>query len=178
MSLTVTRATAADAPGLASVAAATFPLACPPGVTESDIEAFLADVLSAQRFAEYVEAPERTVLKAVDADGLAGYAMLVDGLPEDDDVRAVVSALPTVEISKLYVLPNRHGGDVSHRLMATALDHARTAGAAGVWLGVNQENLRAQRFYAKSGFERVGTKRFRVGEQLHEDFVMQLRLDD
>ncbi|MFC4602783.1 GNAT family N-acetyltransferase [Rhodococcus kronopolitis] len=173
MSLTVTRADTADAAELAAVAAATFPLACPPAVTESDIAGFVAAVLSEERFTEYLRAPERTVLKAVDADGMVGYSMLVAGPPEDAAVRAAVTLLPTVEISKLYVLPDRHGGDVAHRLMETALDHARTAGATGVWLGVSQENLRARRFYAKSGFQQVGTKRFRVGSELCHDFVLE-----
>jgi ribosomal protein S18 acetylase RimI-like enzyme len=113
------------------------------------------------------------VLKAVGADGIIGYAILVDGTPDDPDVRAAVTLLPTLEISKLYVLPDRHGDGVSVALMTAALDHARALDAAGVWLGVNQENTRAQRFYAKHGFERVGTKTFLVGEQLHHDFVMQ-----
>jgi hypothetical protein len=61
-------------------------------------------------------------------------------------------------------------------LMAAALQWATDAGAAGVWLGVNQQNERAQRFYAKSGFERVGTKQFLVGGVLEDDFVMERTL--
>ena len=45
--------------------------------------------------------------------------------------------------------------------------------AAGVWLGVNQENERAQKFYAKSGFEKVGTKRFLVGDRYEDDYVFE-----
>jgi ribosomal protein S18 acetylase RimI-like enzyme len=57
--------------------------------------------------------------------------------------------------------------------MAASIGWARSVGAAGVWLGVNQQNERAQRFYAKSGFERVGTKRFLVGGQYEDDFVLE-----
>ncbi|MGW0175288.1 N-acetyltransferase family protein [Rhodococcus sp. NPDC003322] len=173
MTVTVSAAAASDAAELAAVAAVTFPLACPPSVTADDVDDFLATVLSEQRFTEYLAAPDRTVLKAVIDGSIVGYAMLVDGLPDDADVRAAVTVLPTVEISKLYVLPDHHGEGVSHHLMDAALEHARSAGVAGVWLGVNQENLRAQRFYAKQGFGRAGTKRFKVGDQLHHDFVLQ-----
>jgi ribosomal protein S18 acetylase RimI-like enzyme len=41
-----------------------------------------------------------------------------------------------------------------------------------VWLGVNQENQRAQRFYAKHGFVVSGTKTFRLGEGVENDYVM------
>ncbi|MFD4292284.1 GNAT family N-acetyltransferase [Rhodococcus sp. NPDC058505] len=173
MTVTVSPAVSSDAAELAAVAAVTFPLACPPSVTAADVDDFLATVLSAQRFADYLDDPDRTVLKAVTGGTIVGYAMLVDGLPDDPDVRGAVTALPTVELSKLYVLPGHHGEGVSHRLMDAAVAAARGAGLAGVWLGVNQENARAQRFYAKQGFTRAGTKRFRVGDQLHHDFVLQ-----
>jgi tRNA (guanine37-N1)-methyltransferase len=56
--------------------------------------------------------------------------------------------------------------------MAASLDAARARGAAGVWLGVNGENLRAQAFYRRSGFEVVGDRTFRVGDQQHHDLVL------
>ena len=41
-----------------------------------------------------------------------------------------------------------------------------------MWLGVNQENQRAQRFYAKSDFRVSGTKTFRLGDSVENDYVM------
>jgi ribosomal protein S18 acetylase RimI-like enzyme len=72
----------------------------------------------------------------------------------------------------MYVLPDVHGAGVSAALMTAALDEARTLGAACVWLGVNQENQRAQRFYAKHGFVTSGTKTFRLGASVENDYVM------
>ncbi|MBH0775076.1 GNAT family N-acetyltransferase [Nocardia bovistercoris] len=173
-SVTVDRAGLWDAEALSDVAAATFPLACPPDATADDIEIFLAEALSGERFGEYLTDPDRTVLKAV-ADGeIVGYAMLHAGQPADPEVAAAVDLAPVVEISKMYVLPGHHGGGVSAALMRAALERARADGAAGLWLGVNQANERAQRFYAKHGFRRVGTKTFHVGNQLHDDYVIRL----
>ena len=61
---------------------------------------------------------------------------------------------------------------VSAALMSAVLDEAATLGAAGVWLGVNQQNTRAQRFYAKHGFTITGTKTFRLGTHIEADYVM------
>ncbi|MET0480415.1 MAG: GNAT family N-acetyltransferase, partial [Mycetocola sp.] len=61
-------------------------------------------------------------------------------------------------------------------LMQATLDAARGTGAAGIWLGVNQENARAVRFYEKSGFAIVGEKTFHLGPELHTDFVMERAL--
>ena len=41
-----------------------------------------------------------------------------------------------------------------------------------MWLGVNQNNQRAQRFYAKHGFTVNGTKTFRLGTGIENDYVM------
>src|SRR5829696_5789916 len=99
----------ADVPTLAMVAETTFELACPPSMTRARVEAFVSEVLSPDRFAGHVLDPDRQVLLA-ERDGLAlGYAMLVSGEPHDDDVRAAIRLRPTVELSKIYVLPQAHG---------------------------------------------------------------------
>ncbi|CRY73512.1 MULTISPECIES: GNAT family N-acetyltransferase [Nocardia] len=172
--VTVDRAGLWDAEALSDVAAATFPLACPPGASADDIEIFLEQVLSGERFGEYLNDPDRTVLKAVAGGEIVGYAMLVAGDPADPEVARVVDLHPALEISKMYVLPGHHGTGVSTALMGAALRHAREGGYPGVWLGVNQENHRAQRFYAKHGFEQVGTKTFTVGREVHHDYVLRL----
>ncbi|MHA0286869.1 GNAT family N-acetyltransferase [Mycobacterium sp. C3-094] len=172
LSLRITPADAARVDELADVAARTFPLACPPSCTPDDVAAFVAENLTADRFAGYLRDPDRVVFTALEGDQMIGYAMLIAGLPEDPDVAAAVTARPTVELSKMYVLPDAHGAGASAALMSAALQHAATVSAASVWLGVNQKNVRAQRFYRKHGFEVTGTKTFRVGGHLEEDYVM------
>jgi len=176
--VSVRRATADDADLLATVAAATFRLACPPSVTEESMALFVRDVLSRECFEGYLADPARALFVAERAgfEGAIGYAMVVVGEPTDEDVRAALSRRPTAELSKIYVLPDAHGGGASRLLMAASLEAARAAGAHGVWLGVNQLNARAQRFYAKSGFTRVGTKRFLVGHRYEDDFVFEQQL--
>ena len=144
----------------------------------ADVDAFVAEHLTAQRFEEYLADPGRAVLLAEEDSSAIGYVMLVHGEPYDADARAVVRHRPTTELSKIYVLPNAHGGGVARELLAAAIDVARESGAAGMWLGTNQANVRAQRFYEKSGFDRVGTKRFHVGDRWEDDFVYELVLGD
>lgn len=173
MSITVDRAGIWDSEAIADVAAVTFPLACPPDASADDINAFIDNVLSVDKFSEYLTDPTRTVLKVISNDAIVGYAMLIDAEPSDPDVRAALTLRPTTELSKLYVLPGNHGSGAAASLMAAVVTHAHESGSAGIWLGVNQENARAQKFYAKHGFTRVGTKTFVVGTQLHHDFVME-----
>jgi diamine N-acetyltransferase len=169
----ITRAGAADVERVAELAARTFPLACPPDSPPAEIEAFIAQHLNRDRFAEYIADAERIVLLADDGTGLSGYAMLVFGEPADPEVAAQLTLRPTAELSKLYVAPEHHGSGVAAALMAAAVQQAADRGAAAVWLGTNQQNLRAQRFYAKSGFARLGVKRFRLGDRWEDDFVFE-----
>ncbi|MBI3690114.1 MAG: GNAT family N-acetyltransferase [Mycolicibacterium aromaticivorans] len=161
-----------DAVELAELAAATFPLACPPTSPPSDITAFIATHLSRGRFSSYVADPSRTVLAARAGGRMVGYAMLIDGVGTDPDVARAVTPRPTIELSKLYVLADSHGSGVAAALMDATVDRAAVAGARCVWLGVNQRNSRAQRFYGKNGFTVVGTKTFAMGTHTEQDYVM------
>jgi GNAT superfamily N-acetyltransferase len=168
----VAPAAAADLTELTDVAARTFPLACPPSVADDDVAAFIAENLSEDRFRDYLADSERVVLTARTGGRMLGYAMLIRGVAADPQVQQAISIRPAVELSKMYVLPDAHGAGVSAAMMTAALDASRALGAACLWLGVNQENARAQRFYAKHGFTVSGTKTFRLGGHVEDDFVM------
>jgi len=163
--------TATDLAELAGVAARTFPLACPPGATAENIAAFVDEHLSVERFGDYLADPARDVIVAERDGRITGYAMLIHGVADDADVQRAVT-LPAVELSKIYVLPDDHGAGVAAALMTEAIDRACRSGSACLWLGVNQENQRAQRFYAKHGFTVTGTKTFRLGAGVEQDYVL------
>ncbi|MDV3125021.1 GNAT family N-acetyltransferase [Mycobacterium sp. 21AC1] len=162
----------ADLPELVTVAATTFPLACPPSATPDNIATFIAENLSEARFAEYLADPDRKVLVARCGTAITGYTMLIRGVADDDDVQRAVPQRPAMELSKMYVLPEHHGAGASSALMTAALHNAAALGAACVWLGVQQENQRAQRFYTKHGFVINGTKTFQLGADIENDYVM------
>ena len=150
-----------DITELADVAAQTFPLACPPTTALENIASFIDTNLSAERFAEYLADPHGAILTAAQGGRIIGYAMLVRGVADD-----------TAELSKIYVLPDYHGAGVSTALMDLTLATAEEWGARRVWLGVNEGNQRAQRFYAKSGFKVNGTRTFQVGARRENDYIM------
>jgi GNAT superfamily N-acetyltransferase len=166
LAVRVVTAGSVDAEELAGVAARTFPLACPPTTPPEDIASFIDTNLSAERFAEYLADPRRAIITAAQDGRIIGYAMLVRDDTHD-----------TAELSKIYVIADHHGGGVSMALMDRALATAKEWGMRRVWLGVNQGNERAQRFYAKSGFKVNGTRTFQVGARRENDYVMVRELD-
>jgi ribosomal protein S18 acetylase RimI-like enzyme len=176
VSVSIRRATPADAPALASVAAATFALACPPGTTESNIAIFIDTSLSEQSFEGYLARDSHRLWLAEEADKPVGYAMSVHGEPTDSDIQTAVAVRPAVELSKIYVCESHHGTGVAKRLMEATIAEAMEAEAASVWLGVNQQNTRANRFYEKQGFVLRGTRFFQVGDSTEADYVRELPL--
>ena len=171
--LTIRLAVRDDAATLHDVAAETFPLACPPHTMPDAIAAFIAANLSVPSFDTYLADPSRVLFLAyVDGD-VAGYTMIVFGDPADSDVAEAVTTRPTAELSKCYVRAGFHGEGVAPALVAASVDAAASRGALSLWLGVNQENERANRFYEKHGFALAGRKRFLVGDRYEDDFVRE-----
>jgi GNAT superfamily N-acetyltransferase len=174
MTVTIRITTVDDAALLHELAAATFALACPEGTTQESIDNFIATHLSETRFDGYLADPDRVLYVAM-ADGIAaGYTMLVVGEPTDPDVIAAITTRPTAELSKVYVREGHHGTGLAAELVRVTVEAARDRGAAAVWLGVNNENAKANRFYEKQGFVNVGVKHFQVGNKLEDDFVREL----
>jgi ribosomal protein S18 acetylase RimI-like enzyme len=161
-----------DADELAVVAARTFPLACPPSTALEDIASFIDTNLSPARFAEYLTDPQRAIFTARQDGRIVGYAMLIRGVDDDTDVQRAVEIRPAAELSKMYLLPDYHGSGLSTALIERTLTTAAGWGVRCVWLGVNQENQRAQRFYTKSGFRINGTRTFQLGAHRENDYVM------
>ena len=82
-----------------------------------------------------------------------------------------------VELWRFYVDRAWHGGGVAQTLMRAALEAARELGGSSVWLSVWERNPRAFAFYAKSGFQDVGSKTFVVGSDHQTDRVMARLLE-
>lgn len=80
------------------------------------------------------------------------------------------------QLERIYVDQRRHSRGLGSALLRAAVDKAADQQATWLWLGVWQENQRAQRFYERQGFERVGVTHFMMGEVREEDYIYALRL--
>jgi len=87
-----------------------------------------------------------------------------------------VPAEGSIELWRFYVDRPWQGRGAAGALMQAAKARARARGASTLWLGVWEKNARAQAFYRKHGFDRVGRKVFVVGSDPQTDDVMLCRL--
>lgn len=77
-----------------------------------------------------------------------------------------------IELKRIYVLSRYHGGGLGRELMEQAVATARWLEKSRLLLGVYSGNARALRFYQRGGFQIVGERRFRVGNNEYDDFVL------
>ena len=76
------------------------------------------------------------------------------------------------EIDKLYIQENFTAQGVGSKMLDSAIEYCRTNGHEQLWLMVNHENVRAQKFYQKHGFCEIGVKDFKLDDERHKDHVM------
>ncbi len=175
---TISPASPADLTDLTSLAAQTFPLACPPESTAAEIADHIASHLSADRFQAWLTDPASFIQVARTEAGLAGYVLVcLDPEEETPQVGARLTLRPSCELSKCYVLPAHQGRGLAAALMASALDQAASRGRRGAWLGVNGKNARAIAFYQKVGFRIIGPRNYEVGGRVHDDYLMEIDLN-
>jgi ribosomal protein S18 acetylase RimI-like enzyme len=174
----VRRATADDAAETAWLAALTFPLACPPEAARAEMATHIAQKLTPAHFRDWAASDRHALLVYDDGAHLLGYALLALGSPEGTAEAATVREAsgreaPYLELSKIYVQPDVQGGGIAGALMRAASGAAAELGPGlPYWLGTNAQNLRAQTFYRKHGFEVIGRRTFVVGGLEHDDVVL------
>ena len=190
MSVRFAPATVDDVDALADLAARTFPLACPPGLPGAAIDEFIAAQLSPFAFTEYIDSADHVVLVGKSAgqpaykpagqhddpattEELLAYALLIAGPGTDPAEREAVRHRPTTYISKFYVEPAAHGSGIATEMHEAVVELCTARHDQSLWLGTNDGNLRAQRFYEKSGFEVVGRRSFFVGDIECTDLIYE-----
>lgn len=162
-------ATADDAPLMARLGPETFTETFGHLYTPENLAAFLLNH-SVENWTAELTDPRFTV-RIAEQDGEAvGFAKLgPPSLPFE------VTG-PTVELRQFYVLKPWQGTGVARALMDWVLEEARRRRAEQLFLSVFTDNIRAQRFYARYGFEPVGTYAFMVGTHADEDIIMRAQL--
>lgn len=162
-------ATPADAAAIAGLARETFTETFGHLYSPENLAAFLTSHTPSD-WARVLAVPGVAV-RVIEVDGaLIGYARVgPPTLPIEPRGRAV-------ELRQFYLLKPWHGGGHAQTLMDWVIATARASGADELFLSVFVDNVRAQRFYARYGFEDVGRYAFMVGSHEDEDRLMRLAL--
>jgi ribosomal protein S18 acetylase RimI-like enzyme len=186
--LTLRRATLADAPALALTGAATFLEAFTWMLPGADILAHTLKNHTADAYSHYLDDPNTRITLAVtgsptvfpnEPGSIVGYVLLcTPELPTMD-------ILPTdIELKRIYLFSRFRTAPVldadgqpipnlrpAQALLDAAVTDARSLGATRLLLGTHAENVRAIAFYHRNGFTQAGTRTFQVGNQQCCDLI-------
>ncbi|PPU93618.1 GNAT family N-acetyltransferase [Xanthomonas albilineans] len=164
----IRRARLDDAEAVTRIATTTFSETFGHLYPESELRAFLTEAYSLAR-AQLVLTHPDYALWLVEHDGaVIGHAAAGPcGLPHAQ-VRPGDG-----ELKRLYLLRAYQNSGWGSRLLETALTWLERDGPRTLWVGVWSENLGAQRFYARYGFEKVGTYEFPVGQVRDLEFILR-----
>jgi ribosomal protein S18 acetylase RimI-like enzyme len=162
-----------DEVALALVGQASFLEAFAGVLSGSDILGHCARQHSVEKYAAYLTDQATAVWLAETSPGGAPVGYLVLTTP---DLPLADLGATDVEVKRVYLLHRFQGGGLGRRLMQTAREHAVQAGKKRLLLGVYGDNRAAIGFYKSLGFIQLGTRQFRVGENLYDDLVLGLTL--
>lgn len=171
--LFIRRATAADAGRLAELGAETFTETFAEQNTPEDLGAYLSEAFTAARLAEELADDASTFWLAEVEGEPAGYAKLHAG-----EAPACVGGDRPIELARLYVLRRWLGRGVGETLMRECVEEARRQGYQTMWLGVWERNARAQAFYRRWGFRKVGEHVFQLGSDPQIDWLMEREMEE
>jgi ribosomal protein S18 acetylase RimI-like enzyme len=168
----IRRGTENDADLLAKLGATTFYESFAAQNTPENMAAYLAQTFGPEKQRAELADPRNTFLIAENDAVAIGYAQLRVG-----KAPACVSDPQAIELVRLYVSSTFQGSGIGGRLMEACLTEARQAGYQTIWLGVWQQNTRAQAFYKRWKFSIVGEHVFQLGDDPQMDWLMERSLD-
>lgn len=168
MALTIRRATPADAAAVSRIATRTFTETFGHLYEDEDLQAFLQDSFAVEKQALILGLDAYAIWLLEDDGEPVGHAAAGPcGLPHPE------AGPEDGELKRLYVLSGYQSGGWGGRLFAAALEWLEREGPRTLWISVWSENLGAQRFYARAGFEFAGEYQFKVGRARDREFMFR-----
>ncbi len=166
MEVTITRLELKDAAALAEISRKTFYDTFKDTCTPADMQLFLEENYNlAQTESELNN--EDDFYFFINVNGkTAGYLRFM----EDYTYFPFMKQWKALELKRLYVLETYHGKGVAQMLMAFFIAYALKNQYKALWLGVWEDNFKAQKFYAKFGFTDSGHRHdFPIGNTPQTD---------
>lgn len=166
MEINIRRVNIDDAPALSVIARQTFYDTFTGTCTETDMQSFLDQYYSEAQLSKELLDTETFCFFAETDDVPVAYLQF----KEDYNNFSLIKKWKALELKRIYVLKEFHGKGIAQKLMDFILNFAAQKKYEVVWLGVWEHNVRAQKFYAKYGFEYSGhTHDFPIGNTPQTD---------
>lgn len=138
-----------------------------------DLQSYLNEFYSLESIQQDFVNPNKNLIVATNSNGsILGFALLTQGTSEP----CIDQIDGKIELQRLYVRIEYHERGIGRLLAETADESARRQGFRYMWLGVWEENYRAQKVYRRLGYEKVGDHEFVMGNVVQNDWIMMKKL--
>lgn len=169
--ITINKVILSDLMELQKLASRTFSESFGPDNTKENLERYLANSFSTQKIKEELTNPESEFYFAHQHEIAVGYLKVNYGHAQTE-----LQNLNATEIERIYVIQHYQGKQIGQLLFNKALELAKSRRADNLWLGVWERNVKAIKFYEKSGFVQFGKHAFMLGDDKQIDILMKLEI--
>ncbi|MBS1557760.1 MAG: GNAT family N-acetyltransferase [Bacteroidetes bacterium] len=139
--------------------------------TPENLQAFFRDSYDLEKFKTEFYEPDSVLYIALDNLKIIGFLRL----RKSNEVEHHLGT-NTIELHRMYIHRDYHGTAVARKLIEQAFEYAKKKNYEWMWLGVWEKNPRAQKFYAKWGFERFSEHIFQMGDDPQTDWLLKKKL--
>ncbi|KAK4944030.1 hypothetical protein LTR10_016551 [Elasticomyces elasticus] len=158
-----------DAAHVAHLGAHVFTVTYGHSVAAHELQAYLDEAYSVEACASDIADPNKDLILAIDPEGIiVGFGILTRGSKEP----CIAHLEDYVELQRLYVSTAYQGFGVGKILAKQLESMAREQGFRYMWLGVWEENYKAQKVYEKLSYKLIGKRDFVVGGVLQTGLIM------
>ncbi len=171
MCITVRRCTVEDLEALRNLSIDTYVETFEAYNTPENMAEYLGRAYDLEKLKRELEDEDTTFLFVYHNGALAGYIKLNES-PSQTEINDPKS----LEVERLYVLKAYQDKGIGRYLMELAINTAKECNKEYIWLGVWERNFKAQRFYGRYNFYRIGEHVFRMGDDEQIDFLLRKNL--
>lgn len=139
--------------------------------TDEQLQEFFEQDYTLEVLGKELKSTENEVYFLRRDGGVVGYLKVNWG--EDQTEQELEDSF---EIQRIYILNAYQGHGLGKFLFEFALERAYASGKSWAWLGVWENNLKAQALYRKYGFEKFSEHSFAVGDLVDTDWLMKKAL--
>lgn len=170
------RPTASEASAISCLIGSTWAHFFAYSVSASDLAGYLAGPISPSSIERDISDSTQLFLVAIDTTK-EGDASIIGAVQLSTNITVPCLKLPkSIHLRRFYIDKSYHGAGLARDLMGAAEELGRREGYESMWLGVWEDNHRAQRFYQKIGFSESGQTEFVMGESRRRDLVLEKRI--
>jgi diamine N-acetyltransferase len=158
-----------DVEVLLDISIRTFVESYAAGNTAENMQKYIAEVYTIEKIQAELENIDSQYYFAAYKNDIVGYIKT-----NTNNAQTELQDAESLEIERLYVLKEYQGKNIGQYLFDQSIIIAKDKQLQYIWLGVWDQNPRAQKFYERNGMIAFDKHIFKVGDDKQTDIMLRL----